>query len=160
MYNPRNGVVIMTKRSRPKQAKGEANKIAEKLKELRLSHGYTQVEVAVAADIRQQTYSAYESGKRTPGPVPLFKIASFYGIPVDDFLKLCLELDDNVYFDAPAPSAAGLEMMDFLDFTSDNTLSNLSPEQKELLYFFSKLDKSGRRDLIDYASYKLSRKRP
>jgi len=138
----------------------DENRIAEKLKELRLSHGYTQADVAMAADIRQQTYSAYESGKRTPSPIPLFKIASFYGIPVDDFMKLCLELDDNVYFDAPAPSTAGLEMMDFLDFTSDEALSKLSSEQKELLYFFSKLDKSGRRDLIDYASYKISRKRP
>lgn len=138
----------------------DVKRIAEKLKELRLSHGYTQVEVAVAANIKQQTYSAYEAGKRVPSPIPLYKIANFYGIPVDDFLKLCLELDDNIYFDAPAPSSAGLEMADYLEFTASKALSKLSSEQKELLYYFSKMDKAGKKDLIDYASYKLSRKKP
>lgn len=137
----------------------DANKIGEKLKELRLSHGYTQSEVAMAADIRQQTYSAYESGKRTPSPVPLYKIASYYGIAADDLLKLCLNLDESVYFDAKSPTEAGEQTKEYLAFCKKKAFSGLSAEQKEILYYFGKLDREGRRDLIDYASYKFSRKK-
>ena len=133
------------------------NRIAEKLKELRKAHGYTQSEVAMAADIRQQTYSAYEAGKRTPSPVPLYKIASFYGIAVDDFLKLSLELDEDIYYDALPPSEKVFEMSDYLTFYNDEKYEELSTEQREMLYYFSKLDAAGRRDIIDYATHKLKR---
>ena len=135
------------------------NRIAEKLKELRRSQGYTQSDVAMAADIRQQTYSAYEAGKRTPSPLPLYKIASFYGITVDDLMKLCFELDEDVYYDALPPSVKGLEMSDYLSFFSDEKYSELTQEQKEILYYFSKLDAAGRQDMIDYATHKLKRKK-
>ncbi len=135
-----------------------ATRIGTKLKELRLSHGYTQSEVAMAAEIKQQTYSAYESGKRTPSPVPLYKIANYYGISADDLLKLCLELDDNVYYEAPAPTEAGVETEEYLKFCADNKYAYLTAEQKELLFYFGKLDISDRKDLIDYATHKLSRK--
>lgn len=134
------------------------NKIGQKLKELRLAHGYTQSEVAMAADIKQQTYSAYESGKRIPSPVPIYKIANYYGISADDLLKLCLELDDNIYYEATPPTVAGVEMEDYLSFCNDSKYGSLTAEQKEMLYYFGKLDKSGRKDMIDYASYKLGRK--
>ncbi len=137
----------------------DANKIGKKLKELRLSHGYTQSEVAMAAEIRQQTYSSYEGGKRTPSPVPLYKIASYYGIPADDLLKLCLDLDDSVYFEAKSPTEAGLETEEYLAFCAEKKYSGLTAEQKEILFFFGKLDKNGRKDVLDYASFKLSRKK-
>ena len=137
--------------------KETANKIGEKLKELRLSHGYTQSEVAMAAEIKQQTYSAYESGKRTPSPVPIYKIASYYGISADDLLKLCLDLDENIYYDALPPSEDYKKTEDYLSFCKNIRKSELTAEQTEMLYYFMKLDKEGRRDVVDYASYKLNR---
>lgn len=138
--------------------KNNSKKIAEKLKELRLAHNYTQSEVAMAGEIRQQTYSAYESGKRMPSPIPFYKIASFYGLSTDDLLKLCLELDNDIYYDALPLGADALEMSDYLSFINDMKLADLTQEQREMLYYFSKLDAAGRRDMIDYATYKLKRK--
>lgn len=64
--------------------------LADKLKELRLAHGYKQAVIAGAIDIKQATYSNYELGKRTPGSVTLYRIASFYGMSADDLLKLSI----------------------------------------------------------------------
>ena len=75
-----------------------------KLKELRKAHGYTQDYVAAALGVVRQTYSHYESGRRTPNPGTLYKLAGIYGISVDDLMQLSLEIDRNIYYDAPAPT--------------------------------------------------------
>lgn len=136
-----------------------SNNIGKKLKELRLAHNYTQSEVAMAADIKQQSYSAYESGKRIPGAIPLYKIASYYGIPADDLLKLCITLDDDVYFDKLPMSERGIESTDYLVFCNDPRYSGLKAAQKEILYYFSKLDSIEQKDIIDYAEFKLIRRK-
>ena len=43
----------------------EGNRLATKLKELRKAHSYTQDYVAETLGIVRQTYSHYETGKRT-----------------------------------------------------------------------------------------------
>ena len=134
--------------------KNTSNRIGEKLKELRLSHNYTQSEVAMAAEVKQQTYSYYESGKRTPGVAPLYKIASYYGIRADDLMKLCVELDENIYYDAVSMTKEGEQMSDYLKFYNDPRYAELSPDQRELLYYQSKLTVSSRKELTEYASFK------
>ncbi len=133
-------------------------RIGKKLRELRKAYNYTQSEVAMAADIKQQTYSAYESGQRTPGSVPLYKIASYYGIPADDLMKLCINLDENLYFDETPLSDLGISTADFLNFYNDPKYASLSHQQKEILYHMSKLDACDRKELIEYAVFKVSRK--
>jgi DNA-binding XRE family transcriptional regulator len=48
------------------------NLLPQKLKELRKAHGYTQDYVASICDVARQTYSHYETGKRTPSSEILF----------------------------------------------------------------------------------------
>jgi len=133
--------------------------IGEKLKELRKAHGYKQVDVAGAVDIKQSTYSQYEAGVRTPSNLILFKLASFYGISTDDLLKLCIDLDDDVYFEAIPHTDAGFDKADFLKFSRQPKYKGLDQQEIELLYYFYKIDVNERRELLDYADYKHRYKR-
>ena len=51
------------------------NLLAKRLKELRKAHGYTQDYVAEFLGLVRQTYSHYETGKRSPSPEILFKLS-------------------------------------------------------------------------------------
>ena len=130
------------------------NLIGNKLKELRESHNLKQADLAMAAGVKQSTYSQYETGKRTPSAIILYKIAGFYGLMVDDLLKLCIKLDNNIYYDAPELTSQGLEKSEFLSFSHLKRYSQLSLLELELLYNFSKLDAETQRDVIDYATFK------
>ena len=77
--------------------------LPEKLKALRKAHGYNQDYIAEYLGVVRQTYSHYETGKRVPSPDTLFKLALLYQISTDDLMQLSVELDPNVYYDAPAP---------------------------------------------------------
>ena len=66
--------------------------LPEKLKELRKAHNYTQDYVAAALGVVRQTYSHYESGRRTPGPDILYKLAGLYNITVDDLMQLTITM--------------------------------------------------------------------
>lgn len=57
-------------------------------------------------------------------------------------MYLTIELDKNIYYDAPAPSSSSVELTDFLEyFNNPNNkkkyLYNTNLE-KELLYYFEK----------------------
>ena len=61
--------------------------LSKRIQELRKVNNYTQDYVASALGVVRQTYSHYETGKRTPSAEMLFKIAGLYGIPVDDLMR-------------------------------------------------------------------------
>ena len=52
-------------------------KLAQKLRELRKVNNYTQDYVAEVLGVVRQTYSHYETGKRTPDTNALYKLADF-----------------------------------------------------------------------------------
>lgn len=64
-----------------------------KLKELRLSSGYNQNEVANNINITQNTYSNYENNKTEPDIETLCKLADYYGVSLD---YLCEHTTNNV----------------------------------------------------------------
>ena len=90
--------------------------LSQRLKELRKLHNYTQDYVASALGVVRQTYSHYETGKRTPNSETLYKLAGLYDVPIDDFMHLTIDLDKNIYYDAPAPSSSSIELTDFLEY--------------------------------------------
>lgn len=53
------------------------------LKQLRISEGKTQVEIAKAINITQYTYSNYETGYTEPNIETLIKLADYYGVSLD-----------------------------------------------------------------------------
>lgn len=101
--------------------------LSQRLKELRKLHNYTQDYVASMLGVVRQTYSHYETGKRTPNSETLYKLAGLYNVPIDDFMHLTIEIDKNIYYDAPAPSSTSIELTDFLEyFNNPNNKKNTS----------------------------------
>ena len=132
--------------------------ISRRLKELRTLHNYTQDYVASALGIVRQTYSHYETGKRTPNSEILFKLAGLYNISIDDLMLLTIELDRNIYYDAPAPTQSSEDLAGFLEyFNNPNNqkkyqfFNNL---EKELLYYFEKISDNDKKEIIEFTKIK------
>ena len=63
------------------------------LKKLREKRNITQVRLSIAAEVSQETISAYESGKSFPSVETLIKIADFLGTSTDYLLE---RIDDDM----------------------------------------------------------------
>lgn len=59
-----------------------------RIKELREENGLTQQTVAEFLNVKQNTYSQYESGKRQLSIDMLIKLAKFYKVTTDYILEL------------------------------------------------------------------------
>lgn len=129
-----------------------------KLKALRKAHGYTQDYVASALELSRQTYANYETGLRNPRPDTLFKLAGLYGISTDDLMQLTIELDRNVYYDAPAPSQSTEDVKEFIEFFNNPTnvkrFRNFSNLERELFYDFQKISEQDKKEVVAIAKMK------
>lgn len=103
-------------------------KLPQKLKELRKVNNYTQDYVAAVLGIVRQTYSHYETGRRTPDAEALYKLAGLYNISIDDLMHLTVDIDREVSYDAPVPSQSSEDLSEFLEFFND-------PANKKSTYF-------------------------
>lgn len=59
------------------------NKLAERLKELRLNHEVPQIIFAAELGIARSTYASYETGRNEPDIHTLIKIADYYKVSLD-----------------------------------------------------------------------------
>lgn len=132
--------------------------LSTKLKDLRKAHSYTQDYVASALGIVRQTYSHYETGNRTPSAEILFKLAGLYNISVDDLLQLTIDLDRNVYYDAPVPTQSSDDLADFLEYfnnpNNQKKYQYFNNLEKELLYYFEKISDEDKREMIEFIKIK------
>ena len=132
--------------------------LSQRLKELRKLHNYTQDYVASALGVVRQTYSHYETGKRMPNSETLYKLAGLYNVPIDDFMHLTIELDKNIYYDAPAPSSSSIELTEFLEyFNNPNNKKKYQYNtnlEKELLYYFEKISDDDKKEIIEFTKIK------
>lgn len=139
------------------------SKLAAQLRALRKAHRYTQDYVASFLGVIRQTYSNYETGMRRPDLETLYKLAGLYNISVEDLLHLSIELDEDVYYDAPQPTASSRELAGYLDYLNDpknqKKLRFHTEAEKELLYYFSLLAEDDREELIAIAKLKVQRKK-
>ena len=60
--------------------------LSVKLRELRLTNGYKQKEVARYIGVNESAISAYETNLRKPTYENLIKLAEFYGVTIDFLL--------------------------------------------------------------------------
>ena len=67
--------------------------LAERLRQARLQAGYSQQNIADALNVNRATYTYYETGKTSPDPVTLGKIARICGAPIEFFFE---DEDDGV----------------------------------------------------------------
>lgn len=114
--------------------------LSTKLKELRKIHSFKQEDVAVDLGITRQAYSHHETRRHSPSPEVLFKLAGIYNISVDDLLQLTIELDRNIYYDAPAPTPSSESLAEFLEHfnnpTNQKKYQHCSTLEKEVLFLF------------------------
>lgn len=133
-------------------------RLAVKLKELRKICGYRQDDVAAALGIVRQTYSHYETGKRTPDHETLFKLAGLYHISVDDLMQLTVELDRDDFYEAPAPTQSSEDLAGFLEYFNNphnqKKFQYFGNLEKELIYYFQKLSDTDKWELIEIAKIK------
>lgn len=132
--------------------------LPQKLKELRKAHNYTQDYLAEVLGVVRQTYSHYETGKRTPDAEALYKLAGLYNISIDDLLHLTVNVDRDIYYDAPAPTQASIDLAEFLEFFNDPANkkkymfhTNL---EKELLFYFDKISEQDKKEMIEFVKIK------
>lgn len=132
--------------------------LPQKLKELRKAHNYTQDYLAEVLGVVRQTYSHYETGKRTPDAEALYKLAGLYNISVDDLLHLTIDIDRNISYDAPAPTQASIDLAEFLAFFNNPANkkkymfhTNL---EKELLFYFDKISEQDKKEIIEFTKIK------
>ena len=102
-------------------------RLAAKLKELRKVYGYRQDDVAAALGCVRQTYSHYETGKRTPDHAPP---------PTQSSEDLAGFLE---YFNNPH---------------NQKKFQYFGNLEKELIYYFEKLSDTDKRELIEIAKIK------
>jgi len=132
--------------------------LSAKLKELRKFNNYNQDYVASALGVARQTYSHYETGKRTPNPEMLYLLAGLYKISVNDLLELTIEVDPDINYDAPTPTESSKELTCFLEYFS--SVGNQKKYQyntvleKELLYYFEKISDEDKREIIEFIKIK------
>ena len=62
--------------------------LGQKLKELRITNGYTQKDIAEKLGINSVTYLHYEKSQRQPPLELLADIAAFYDVSVDYLLGI------------------------------------------------------------------------
>ena len=136
--------------------------LATKLKELRKAYCYKQEDVAVGLGITRQTYSHYETGKRSPSPEILFKLAGIYNISVDDLLQLTIELDRNIYYDAPAPTQSSESLAEYLEYfnnpNNQKKYQYCTTLEKEILFYFEKLSEMDKKEMIEFTKIKARKK--
>lgn len=136
--------------------------LSAKLKELRKVNNYTQDYVASALGVIRQTYSHYETGKRTPSPETLYLLAGLYNISVNDLLQLTVDVDRNINYDAPVPTESGQELAGFLEYFSrvgnQRKYQYNTVLEKELLYYFEKISDEDKKEIIEFVKVKTRKK--
>lgn len=140
------------------------NLLGKKLKELRKAHSLKQDDIAEVLGVVRQTYSNYESGKRTPDSESLYKLAGLYNISIDDLMHLTIELDRNVYYDAPCPSTTAIELNEYLEYFNQPDIQKkfqlFSNTEKELFYYFQKLSDDDKFEMVEIAKIKARKNKP
>lgn len=95
-----------------------------RLKEIRNKKNITQIRLSIAAEVSQETISAYESGKALPSAETLIKIADFLDVSIDYLLE-----------------------------RTDNPIVNTveKDEDNELLNIYHQMTKEQKNDIVTYA---------
>lgn len=136
--------------------------LGKRLKELRRINNYTQDYVASILGVIRQTYSHYETGKRTPSSENLYKLASLYNISVDDLLHLTIQLDKNIYYDDTTTTQSSDDLAAYLEFfsnpSSQRKFQYNTNLEKELLYYFQKISDTDKKEIIEFTKIKANRK--
>lgn len=134
--------------------------ISHTLYSLRKLHSYTQDYVASVLGIVRQTYSHYETGKRSPSPETLYKLASLYDISMEDLMQESVQLDPEIFYEPSAKRQKRGDLDMVIEYYNNpynqKKFKYFSNQEKELYYYFNKLSDKDKRELIEIAKIKLN----
>ena len=108
---------------------GDDEVAAQRLKELRLAHKYTQSDIASILNVSREAYSMYENGKRQLNYEALSTIAEYYHVSIDYLFGK----------------------------TNDSEPYELSKEEQMLLFRYRKLAERGRENVFEMAKREYER---
>lgn len=63
----------------------EKNFLGDRLRELRMTFGFKQEDIAKVLNVSRATYTYYETNTTRPDPAVLGKLAAYYDVPVEVF---------------------------------------------------------------------------
>lgn len=125
-----------------KRKMNEEKTLPEYLKGLRKACRYKQDFVAAQLQITRQTYSHYETGRIMPSAVKLYRLAKLYGIPVE-WLLACGESEEVEY--------ENIKKQELFRAVKDESIDC---SLETLLYYFRRLDKKDRIEIISLMKIK------
>lgn len=125
--------------------------LSNKLKELRISHGYTQKYIGNYLNITRQGYAHYEKGGRTPDNQTLLQLASLYALSID-------ELINNNFIPGTLHEEAPYSTYEHLNVENSKTRNIVQPNnsiEKNLLENFRQLPQNIQLDTLEYVKYRV-----
>ncbi|WP_369298453.1 helix-turn-helix domain-containing protein [uncultured Neglectibacter sp.] len=75
----------------------EEHFLGNRLRELRLTFGFKQEDIARALNVSRSTYSYYEIGTTRPDPAVLGKLSVYYNVPVSFFYEKEIVVKEALY---------------------------------------------------------------
>lgn len=100
--------------------------LAERLRQARLQAGYSQQNIADALNVNRATYTYYETGKTSPDPVTLGKIARICGAPIEFFFEEEDTPNRPLFL-------TDRERCPKKPFPNPNKIGELTPDEKKLI---------------------------
>lgn len=123
------------------------SKLAQKLRELRKSHNYTQAYVANYLGITRQGYSHYEADTRLPDYQSLLKLAILYHINIDELINPeFFPMNDNYPIHESMNYHIGID-------ENTNSFIYLSSEEAKLITNYRNLTPDKQKSLIQYLTF-------
>ncbi len=125
--------------------------LSNKLRELRISHGYTQEYIGNYLNITRQGYAHYEKGGRTPDNQTLLHLASLYSLSID-------ELINNNFIPNTLHEDATYSTNERLNTENSKTRNVVHPNnsiEKNLLENFRQLTPNIQLDILEYVKYRV-----
>lgn len=124
--------------------------LSNKLRELRISHGYTQKYIGNYLNITRQGYAHYEKGGRTPDNQTLLQLASLYALSID-------ELINNNFIPNTLHEDATYSTNERLNTENSKARNSVQPNnsiEKTLLENFRQLTPNIQLDILEYVKYR------
>lgn len=131
------------------------NFIGNRLRELRLSFGFTQEDIAKSLNVSRSTYSYYELGTTRPDPATLGRLSAYYDVPIDVFyteeLLLNVPLRDSDGRRRRTSRSGGF---------NPQKVGDLRPSERSLILFLRSHDTVSAEQLVLYLESRLEQKNP
>ena len=124
-------------------------KLADNMRELRITNEYSQKFVSNYIHIARQTYSLYETGRRLPDMKTVCDLADLYHISIDLLLYTDLSVDMEQISDAPAS--------EYMAVTPENNAIPLNGTDARMLTNYKSLPPETQQEVREYVLFKKRR---